>query len=80
MNPTYSLRTFESAVAIVTGGATVIGRAPGEAPGRQGPLVVLADLPVELTKEVVARRRKTGGQATAERLDVTDFTATNRLI
>ena len=80
MNPTNSLRTFGGAVAIVTGGASGIGRALGEALARRGALVVLADLQSELAQEVAARIRQAGGQATAERLDVTDFAATNRLV
>jgi len=80
MNPTNALRTFEGAVAIVTGGASGIGRALGEALARRGALVVLADLQAELAQDVAARIRQAGGQATAERLDVTDFAATNRLV
>jgi NAD(P)-dependent dehydrogenase (short-subunit alcohol dehydrogenase family) len=80
MNPTNSLRSFEGSVAIVTGGASGIGRALGEAMARRGALVVLADLQVELAQDVADRIRQAGGQATAERLDVTDFAATNRLV
>ncbi len=75
-----SLRTFEGAVALVTGGASGIGRALGEALARRGARVVLADLQVDLAKEVAARIRENGGQATAEELDVTDFPATSRLV
>jgi NAD(P)-dependent dehydrogenase (short-subunit alcohol dehydrogenase family) len=75
-----SLRTFKESVAIVTGGASGIGRALGEALARRGAHVVLADLQVDLAREVAARIRDNGGQATAEELDVTDFPATNRLV
>jgi NAD(P)-dependent dehydrogenase (short-subunit alcohol dehydrogenase family) len=75
-----SLRTFEGAVAIVTGGASGIGRALAEALARRGARVVMADLQAELAEEVAARIRENGGQATAEELDVTDFPATNRLV
>jgi NAD(P)-dependent dehydrogenase (short-subunit alcohol dehydrogenase family) len=75
-----SLRTFKGAVAIVTGGASGIGRAMGEALARRGARVVLADLQVELAREVAARIRENGGQATAEELDVADSTATKRLV
>src|SRR6516165_12460043 len=80
MNPTNSLRTFEGAVAIVTGGASGIGRALGESLARRGARVVLADVQVDLAEEVAVRIRAGGGQATAENLDVTDFTATNRVL
>jgi NAD(P)-dependent dehydrogenase (short-subunit alcohol dehydrogenase family) len=75
-----SLRTFEGAVAIVTGGASGIGRAVGEALARHGARVVLADVQIDLAEEVAARLRAGGGQATAEVLDVTDFIATSRLV
>src|SRR5262249_55802255 len=75
-----SLRTFAGAVAIVTGGASGIGRAMGESLVRRGARVVLADVQIDLAEEVAARLRAGGGQATAEDLDVTDFTATNQLV
>jgi NAD(P)-dependent dehydrogenase (short-subunit alcohol dehydrogenase family) len=75
-----SLRTFEGAVAIVTGGASGIGRALGEALARRGAQVVLADIQADLAEEVATRIRAGGGQAMAESLDVTDFAATNRLL
>ena len=80
MNRDASLRTFEGAVAVVTGGASGIGRALGEALARRGARVVLADLQVDLARAVAARIRETGGHATAAPLDVTDFAATNRLV
>jgi NAD(P)-dependent dehydrogenase (short-subunit alcohol dehydrogenase family) len=52
MTPPLSLRTYHSAVAIVTGGASGIGRALGEALARRGARVVLADLQIDLAREV----------------------------
>ncbi len=75
-----SLRTFEGAATIVTGGASGIGRALGEALARRGASVVLADLQVDLAEEVAARIQECGGRAIAEALDVTDFAATSRLV
>jgi NAD(P)-dependent dehydrogenase (short-subunit alcohol dehydrogenase family) len=75
-----SLRTFAGAVAIVTGGASGIGRALGEALARRGALVVLADVQVDLAEEVAARIREDGSRATAEGMDVTDFAAWSRLV
>jgi len=74
-----SLRTFEGAVALVTGGASGIGRAMGELLARRGARVVLADLQIDLAKDVAARIKQSGGEATAEELDVTDFPATSQL-
>jgi NAD(P)-dependent dehydrogenase (short-subunit alcohol dehydrogenase family) len=74
------LRTFEGAVAIVTGGASGIGRALVEALARRGARVVMADLQFELAGEAAARIRENGGEADARELDVTDFPATKRLV
>jgi NAD(P)-dependent dehydrogenase (short-subunit alcohol dehydrogenase family) len=49
-----SLRTFEGAIAIVTGGASGIGRALGEALAQRGARVVLADRQIGLAEEVAA--------------------------
>ncbi len=80
MKPAGSLRTFADAVAIVTGGASGIGGALAEALAGRGALVALADLQIDLAKEIAARIRSGGGRATAEALDVTDFAATSRLV
>ena len=80
MKHTASLRRFEGAVAIVTGGASGIGRALAEALAQRGARVVLADLQGDLAEEVAARIRENGRQAAAEGLDVTDFPAINRLV
>jgi NAD(P)-dependent dehydrogenase (short-subunit alcohol dehydrogenase family) len=75
-----SLRTFAGAVAVVTGGASGIGRALGEALARRGSQVVLADRQADLAEEVATGIRQNGGRATAAELNVTDFPATNRLV
>ena len=75
-----SLRTFNGAVAIVTGGASGIGRALAEALARRGARVVMADLQFEMAGEVAARIRENGGEANAKELDVTNFPATKRLV
>jgi NAD(P)-dependent dehydrogenase (short-subunit alcohol dehydrogenase family) len=75
-----SLRTFDGAVAIVTGGASGIGRALGEALCQRGAEVILADLQIELAEEVVSKIRAGGGKASAAALDVRDFGAMDRLV
>jgi NAD(P)-dependent dehydrogenase (short-subunit alcohol dehydrogenase family) len=75
-----SLRTYRDAVAIVTGGASGIGRALGEALAKRGARVVLADRQIDVAREVAAGICAKGGHATAAELDVTDFPATERLI
>src|SRR5262245_49394742 len=74
------LRTFDGAVSIVTGGASGIGRAIGEALARRGANVVLADRQFDLATDVADQIRRRGGQATAANLDVTDHAAVQALV
>jgi NAD(P)-dependent dehydrogenase (short-subunit alcohol dehydrogenase family) len=80
MSSENSLRAFAGAVAIVTGGASGIGRALAEALAGRGAAVVIADLQDDLACDVVARIRSAGGQATATHVDVRDFEAIELLI
>ena len=66
------LRTYSGGVAIVTGGASGIGKALGEELAKRGCEVVLADLNAEEAKAVAESIRSHGGKATAEALDVTN--------
>jgi NAD(P)-dependent dehydrogenase (short-subunit alcohol dehydrogenase family) len=75
-----ALRVFNGATAIVTGGASGIGRALGEELAKRGSEVVLADLQIELAEEVASEIRAAGGKAAALRLDVTDFFAVESLL
>ena len=80
MESNSTLRIFDGAVAIMTGGASGIGRALSEALGRRGASVVLADRQTELAQEVAAGIQKRGGKASAVELDVTDFSAVDQLV
>jgi NAD(P)-dependent dehydrogenase (short-subunit alcohol dehydrogenase family) len=74
------IRAFHEAVAIVTGGASGIGRALGEALADRGCRVVLADLQINLAEEVAAGIRTRGSTAVATPVDVTDFHVVDRLV
>ena len=80
MDNTDTLRTFNAAVTIVTGGASGIGRALSEELARRGAQVVLADRQIELAREVAAGITTRRGTAHAVEVDVTDFSAVERLV
>ncbi|MFC2155694.1 SDR family NAD(P)-dependent oxidoreductase [Acidobacteriota bacterium] len=67
--------TYSGKVAIITGGASGIGRALSEALAGWGCEVVLADLQHELAEEVAGRICAAGGKAAAFKVDVTNFAA-----
>ncbi len=75
-----TIRIYDGATAIVTGGASGIGRALAEELAKRGCEVVLADLQVELAEEAVSEIHISGGKAKAVKIDVTDFPALDRLI
>ena len=75
-----ALRVFNGATAIITGGASGIGRALGEELAKRGSEVVLADLQIELAEEVASGIRVAGGKAAALKLDVADFPAVESLL
>ncbi len=64
-----------ASVAIVTGGASGIGRAMGLQLGRRGVEVVVADRQTDLAAEVARDIEAAGGRARAVPLDVRDFAA-----
>jgi NAD(P)-dependent dehydrogenase (short-subunit alcohol dehydrogenase family) len=61
---------FKEKVSIVTGAASGIGRALGEALAQKGAIVVLADINTEGVQEVASTLTNAGGQATPVHLDV----------
>ncbi len=74
------IRTFDGAVAVVTGGASGIGRALAEALARRGARVTIGDLQAELAEEVADGIRGGGGEARAMAVDVADVDAVERLV
>lgn len=74
------LRVFDGAVAIVTGGASGIGRALGEELARRGASVILADLQPEVNDAAAGIPCAPGRSASAFVLDVTDFASVDGLV
>jgi NAD(P)-dependent dehydrogenase (short-subunit alcohol dehydrogenase family) len=74
------IRMFDGGTAIVTGGASGIGRALGEELAKRGCQVVLADLQIELAEEVASGIRASGGKAKTVKINVTDFSAMEHLV
>jgi NAD(P)-dependent dehydrogenase (short-subunit alcohol dehydrogenase family) len=70
---------FRGAVALITGGASGIGKALGQELARRGAKVVLADLQGELAEKSAGEIRAAGGDARAATLDVRDFGAFERV-
>jgi len=80
MVPNHSIRIFDGATAIVTGGASGIGRALAQELAKQGCEVVLADLQVALAEEVASEICASGGKAKAIKIDVSDFPAMEQFV
>jgi len=77
---TKGLRVFEGATAVITGGASGIGKALAGDLATRGCEVVLADRQVELGEAAAAAIREAGGKATAAEMDVTDFAGVQALM
>lgn len=71
---------FENAVAIVTGGASGIGKALVAELVYRGTTVIIADLQIELAEEVAKEHRDKGADVEAVSLDVTDYDAFENLV
>ncbi len=67
-------------VAIVTGGASGIGRALCHALAARGTMVIVADINAEGAKGVAAAIRQRGGQAAAHTVDVADADSVKQLV
>ena len=73
------MKTLEGQVALVTGGASGIGRAIGEELAARGCDVLLADRQASLAEDVAKSIRERGGRASAVSLDVRDRGAFERV-
>jgi len=71
---------FADKIALVTGGASGIGRALSEALAARGAHVTLADKNANMAKETAEGIVKAGHRAKAVALDVTDFAAFKKLV
>jgi len=80
MQSSSTIRIFNGATAIVTGGASGIGRALAEELAKRGCEVVLADLQIELAEEVASEINVSGGKTKAVKIDVTDVSAMEQLV
>jgi NADP-dependent 3-hydroxy acid dehydrogenase YdfG len=80
MSSNKTIRIFDGATAIVTGGASGIGRALAVGLAKRGCEVILADLQIELAEEVASEINASGGKAKAAKKDVTDFPAMEQLV
>ena len=75
-----SFEGFDGKVAIITGGASGIGRAVGEELGRRRCRVILADINGAQAKTVADRMTSEGAAAEAVTLDVSDSDAVQVLV
>ena len=75
-----SLRVFEGSSAIVTGGASGIGRALGELLASRGSDVCLVDRQIDMAEEAAAEICAGGGMATAAQVDVRDYSAVEHVV
>lgn len=74
------IRIFDTATAIVTGGASGIGRALSEELSQRGCEVVIADIQEELAEQVASNLRQKGRKATAAKIDVTNLTDVKQMV
>jgi NAD(P)-dependent dehydrogenase (short-subunit alcohol dehydrogenase family) len=74
------LRTFKDAVVIITGGASGIGKALAEELAGRGAVTIIADLQIDLAREVAVDINSRGGRASSFVLDVTDAGEVKKLI
>jgi NAD(P)-dependent dehydrogenase (short-subunit alcohol dehydrogenase family) len=67
-------------VAVVTGGASGIGKAISEELVKRGCQVIIADLQRDLAEGIASKLRQSGGKVTAVKADVTNYPVMEQLI
>ncbi len=80
MNKKNNIKIFNGSVAIVTGGASGIGRSLGKELAARGCQVVLADINTDQAEKAAAAIRADGGKAASVKLDVSDFDAVKTVV
>lgn len=80
MESNKTIRIYKGATAIITGGASGIGRALVEELAKHGCEVVLVDLQIELAEEIASQIHASGGKVKAVKIDVTNFSAMEQLV
>lgn len=80
MQKAEDIRIFSGATAIITGGASGIGRAFAEELATRGCDVVVADLQIENAHKVASNILASGGKAAAVKVDVTNFPALEQIV
>ncbi len=75
-----NIRTFTGATAIITGGASGIGKAIAEELAARGCDVVVADLQIENARKVASDILSSGGLARAVEIDVTNFSDLEQIV
>ncbi len=74
------MEDFTGKVAIVTGGASGVGRELSRALAGDGAIVVVADINLDGAKKTVSEIKAGGGTATAEKVDVTREADVKKLV
>ncbi|MEC9247488.1 MAG: glucose 1-dehydrogenase [Pseudomonadota bacterium] len=71
---------LDDKVILVTGGSSGIGKSSAEIIGKEGAIVVVADVQDEAGELTVSKITKNGGKAFYKRVDVTDFGGVKKAI